>query len=311
MSLKSVARRVLGPLPQWAAVAVVAPQDAISVSLEQPGRSIDVTTNHTIASLKPLTVAIGSADGIGEVGTATLVYCDKASRRQIGFLELSRSAAASKAPKEIGLFDVDRATHRCLSWTRRHWNAQLQARAMRHNRNPHNFQMAPDAVQQLMTFYICPRPVVLVSVAEPAHSNIFPMDLIGPLGPDRFTLALRNTSVSVPAMVAARRIAVSGMGAEHKDAVYRLGEHHKKEYADWSALPFPTQLTPTFEIPAIASALFIRELAIEHSEPIGSHMFFVCRIVSERLLNDGAQLHHTAGFHQEFRKLRGDPFPLA
>lgn len=311
MSLKSVARRALGPLPQWVAVAVIAPQEAISVSLERPGHSTDVTMNHTIASLKPLTVAIGLGDGIGDVGTVTLVYRDNASRREIGFLELSRSAGTTKLPIDIGLFNVDRASHSCLSWPRRHWNAELQARAMRRNKNPHNFQMAPSAVQQLMTFYICPRPVVLVSVAEPTHSNIFPMDLIGPLGPEHFTLALRSTSISVPTMAAARRIAISAIGAEHKDAVYRLGEHHKKEFADWSTLPFPTQLTATFEIPAIASALFTRELAVEHSEPIGSHMFFVCRAVSECRLNNGAQLHHTAGFHQEFRRRRGYPFVSA
>jgi flavin reductase (DIM6/NTAB) family NADH-FMN oxidoreductase RutF len=179
---------------------------------------------------------------------------------------------------------------------------------MRRNKNPHNFLMAPDAVQQLMTFYICPRPVVLVSVSEATHSNIFPMDLIGPLGPGRFTLALRHTSISVPTMVDARRIAISGIGAEHKEAVYRLGKHHKKEFADWSTLPFPTRSTPTFGIPGIGSALSIRELAVEHSEPVGSHMFFICRIVSDCRLNDGAQLHHTTGFHQEFRRRRGDPF---
>jgi hypothetical protein len=112
-------------------------------------------------------------------------------------------------------------------------------------------------------------------------------------------------------MAAARRVAISGIGAEHKNAVYRLGEHHKKEFADWSSLGFPTQLTPVFGIPAIASALRIRELAIEHSEPIGSHMFFVCRTVSDRHMSVGPQLHHTAGFHQEFRRLHGDPFLAA
>jgi flavin reductase (DIM6/NTAB) family NADH-FMN oxidoreductase RutF len=292
-------------------VAIVAPQRAISVSLERPGRSVDVAESHTIASLKPLTVAIGLGDGIGAIETATLVYRDNASGREIGLLSIRRTAIRSAVQLNIGLFDIYGARHCCLSWPRRHWNAWLQARAMRRNKNPHNFQMAPAAVQQLMTFYICPRPVVLVSVSETAHSNVFPMDLVGPLGPECFALALRNTSISVPTMVSARRVAISGIGAEHKDAVYRLGAHHKKEFADWSGLPFPTQSTPTFGIPAIASALRVRELAIEHNELIGSNMFFVCRIVSDRQLADASQLHHTAGFHQEFRRRRGDPFPPA
>ena len=311
MALKSIVNRALGPLPQWAPVAIVPPQRAVSVSLEWPGHSVDVTENHTVASLKPLTLAIGLDTGISHPDAATLIYCDNTSGRDVGFIGIRSSGVRSIGETAIGLFEMKGVGHRCLPWPRRHWNAQLQARAMRRNKNPHNFRMAPAAVQQLMTFYICPRPVVLVSVSEPTHSNIFPMDLIGPLGSASFTLALRNTSVSVPTMVAARRLAISSIGAQHKSAVYSLGEHHRKEFADWGALGFPTQATPVFRIPAIASALRIRELAVEHSEPIGSHTFFVCRVVSDRQPTGGAQLHHTAGFYQEFRRRRGNPFPLA
>lgn len=112
-------------------------------------------------------------------------------------------------------------------------------------------------------------------------------------------------------MVESRRFAISGIGAEHKGAVYKLGEHHKGAFADWRALPFPTIPTETFGIPAVASALWIRELSVQHSEQIGSHTFFVCRVVSELQLSGGSQLHHTAGFHQEFRRRRGIPFAMA
>jgi flavin reductase (DIM6/NTAB) family NADH-FMN oxidoreductase RutF len=311
MSLRSVARRALGPLPQWSPVAIAPPQNAVAVSLEWPGGSRDVTENQTVASLKPLTLAIGLDDGIGSVAAATLVYRDGASNRNVGVIGIRRSAVRTVGYASIGLFEVDRASQRCLSWPRRHWNSWLQARAMRRNKNPHNFEMAPAAVQQLMTFYIAPRPVVLVSVSEPAHSNIFPMDLIGPLGSACFTLALRSTSVSIPTMVSARRIAISGIGAEHKNAIYQLGEHHKKGFADWAALSFPTRPTPVFGIPAVSTALRVRELAVEHSEAIGSHVFFVCRTVSDSQPTDGPQLHHTAGFYQEFRRRRGNPFPSA
>ena len=311
MSLKSVSKLVLRPLPQWAPVGIAPPQQAISVSLDGGGRSLDVTQHQTIASLRPLMVAVGLGGGLAEAAMATLVYRDEASGKELGLVSLRRSAVRSTAAGDIALFAITGAEQRCLSWPRRPWNAWLQARAIRRNTNPHNFQMTPAAVQQLMTFYICPRPVVLVSVSEATHSNVFPMDLIGPLGAGSFTLALRSTSVSVPTMVAARRVVLSGIGAEHKDKVYKLGEHHKKAHADWNGLPFPAVPSETFRIPAIASALWIRELQIEESEPIGSHMFFVCRIVSERQLAKGVQLHHTAGFHQEFRRRRGMPFAPA
>jgi len=310
VSFKSAVKPWVRPLPQWAAIGLASPQDAILATLEWAGRSVDATRNHTIASLKPLAVAIGLIDGM-DPARAVLAYRDKVSGKELGHIRLKRSFTRTIAGRPIGVFDVDKADHCCLSWPQRPWNAGLQARAMRRNTNPHNFQMTPEAVQQLMTFYICPRPVVLVSICESTHSNIFPMDLIGPLANDCFTLALRNTSISVPTMVRARRIVLSGAPAGLKDTAYRLGEHHRRGFADWDSLPFPVMPSETFGIPAVASALWIRELAVLHSEEIGSHTFFVCRIVSERHHASGPQLHHTAGFHQEFRRRRGIPFPSA
>lgn len=311
MSLKSAVKPWLRPLPQWAAVGIEHPQQAISVSLEWSGYSGDATTNHTIASLRPLAVAIGLSDLPTTPAQATLAYRDAETGKEIGYVHLCHSADRSVAGTPIGFYNIDRADQRCLHWPQRPLNAWLQSRAIRRNSNPHNFQMTPQAVQQLMTFYICPRPVVLVSVLEATHSNIFPMDLIGPLASSSFTLALRSTSVSVRTIVASRRLAISGIGAEHKNAVYKLGDHHKRAFADWNSLPFPMTPSDTFGIPAVASALWIRELAIQHSEEIGSHTFFVCRIVTERQLSRGPQLHHTAGFHQEFRRRKRIPFPLA
>ena len=59
----------------------------------------------------------------------------------------------------------------------------------------------------------------------------------------------------------------------------------------------------------MAAALRIRELAIVHSQEIGSHTLFLCRIVSDEQLAEGTQLHHTAGFHQAYR--RRQRMPLA
>jgi hypothetical protein len=270
-----------------------------------------VTENHTVASLQPLTVAVRLDDATQDLKSGKLSFTDAEAPEPIGSLQLSRVATRNSGGAPIGLFHIVGADHRCLAWPRRPWNAMLQARAIRSYRKPHNFYMPPTDVQKLMIFYICPRPVVLVSVSEESHSNLFPMDLIGPMASGYFTLALRSTSVSVPVMAKARRIAISGMRAEHKDFVYSLGEHHKKQFVAWDALPLPVVVTETLKLPAIGSALWIRELAIENSEVVGSHMFFTCRVVSERHLSTGLQLHHTAGFHQEFRRRRGKPFPAA
>ena len=51
----------------------------------------------------------------------------------------------------------------------------------------------------------------------------------------------------------------------------------------------------------------VRELTIVHSQEIGSHTLFLGRIAADEDLAEGTQLHHTAGFHQAYRRRQGMP----
>jgi flavin reductase (DIM6/NTAB) family NADH-FMN oxidoreductase RutF len=302
---KNWIRPYLRPLPQWSTVAVAHPQQAVTAILHWDGKSADVTADHTVASLVPLVIATSLDAGQHPV----LEYRDSATGRLLGMLRLARTASVATEKTSIILYHVAAGEHRCLGWPLRPWNAWLQNRLMLKNRSPQHFAPEPAAVQQLMIAYLCPRPVVLVSVDTTDHQNIFPMDLIGPLERSGFfSLALRSTNVSVPVMRETRRVALSGMPATMKAVVYKLAEHHRQPLKDWTALPFPIRPSHTFEIPVVTAALRIQELAIEHSQEVGSHVFFLCRVVSEENLAESDQLHHTAGFHQAYRHRRGTPF---
>jgi flavin reductase (DIM6/NTAB) family NADH-FMN oxidoreductase RutF len=303
--LKDWIRPFVRPLPQWSTVAVEAPSKAVTASLRWDGISADVTTDHTVASLKPLTIATSLDAGQRPV----LEYRDNATGKLLGVLQLIRSGSVSAEQTSLALYHVEAGEHHCLGWPRRPWNEWLQNRLMLKHHSPQRLSMRPDAVQQLMIAYLCPRPVVLVSLGVQGHQNIFPMDLIGPLKRSGlFSLALRSTNVSEPVMRETRRVVLSNMPAAMKDAVYKLSEHHKQAPSDWSGLPFPVRASQTFGIPAVAAALRIQELAIVHSEEIGSHTFFLAHVVSEESLAEGTQLHHTAGFHQAYRQRRNMPF---
>lgn len=298
-------RPYVRPLPQWSTVAVAPPQQVVTTTLRWDGKSADVTADHTVASLMPLVIATSLDAGQHPV----LEYRDSATGRLLGILRLARTASVATEKTSIILYHVAAGEHRCLGWPLRPWNAWLQNRLMLKNRSPQHFAPEPAAVQQLMIAYLCPRPVVLVSVDAPGHQNIFPMDLIGPLERSGlFSLALRNTNVSVPVMREVRRVALSGIPATMKTVVYKLAEHHKQPLLDWKALPFPVRLSREFGIPAVAAALRIQELTIVHSQEVGSHTLFLGRIVSDENLAEGAQLHHTAGFYQAYRRRRGTPF---
>ncbi len=301
-------RPFLRPLPQWSAVAVAAPQDFVTAILRGSGKPQDATADHTVASLIPLVIA--SSLDAGE--RPRLEYRDNATGKLLGVLRLARTTDIASTERPLVFHRIASGEQHCLRWPLRPWNAWLQNRAMLKNRKPHDFFMEPETVQQLMISYLCPRPVVLVSVAAGDHRNIFPMDLIGPLQSSGcFSLALRSTNVSVPFMREVRRVVLSSMPAAMKAEVYKLGGHHKQLLGDWTTLPFPVRPSREFGIPYAAAALHVRELEILETREIGSHTFFLGRIVSDEHMADGAQLHHTAGFHQAYRRRHGKPFEQA
>src|SRR5262249_45494887 len=161
-----------------------------------------------------------------------LQFVDRELARTIGVLQLRHRHNWTTAGADIGLFDVLRGAHRCAGWPRRAWDSWMYRRAARHAR-PENRIWLPAAVRQLMIFYLCPRPVFFVSVDDGEHSNVFPMDLVGPLPPERLTLALRNTSPSVETMKNTRRVALGDVPGTACQIAYQLGAHHKKQQIDW------------------------------------------------------------------------------
>lgn len=298
-------RPFVRPLPQWSPIAMAPPQPFVTAVLRWDAGSADVTSDHTVASLKPLVISTSCDAG----QRAALEYRDQATGKLLGILQLVRTASVAAEGTSLALYNVTAGEHRCLSQPRRSWNTWLQNRAMLKSRGSHSFGMEPAAAQQLMIAYLCPRPVVLVSIDAPGHRNIFPMDLIGPLQRSGFfSLALRSTNVSIPAMRETRRVALSGVPAKLKATVYKLAEHHKRPLEDWNGLSFPVRPSRKFGIPVVADALRVQELTIVHSREIGSHTLFLGHVVSDENPAEGMQLHHTAGFHQAWRRRLLAPF---
>ena len=315
LGLRTDLRRWVRGLPQWSPVALRQPQNAVEVRLSTAREEFDVTCGAVVAALRPLTLAVGLnaqlLSALTDHPRPQLHFVDRESRRAVGELQLQSVRNWNAPGVPLGLFEIRNGTQRCVPWPYRPWNQWLQNRAMRRNADPHNFFMPPEAVQQQMIFYICPRPVVLVSVDDGSHSNLFPMDLIGPVSADRFTLALRSTSQSVPTMKSARRVALSDIPARHHAAAYKLGIHHKNVKVDWDQLPFEIQRSRDFSLPYPAIALRVREMEILDFDTIGSHTFFVTRVVSEHSLAEDPQFFHTSGIYQHFRHRNGRPFPRA
>jgi flavin reductase (DIM6/NTAB) family NADH-FMN oxidoreductase RutF len=302
-------------LPQWSPVALQQPQQAVQVRMSSASGELDVTRYVVVAALNPLTLAIAGNDrtcsALEDHSGPQLHFVDLESGRTVGQLHLKHLRNWDTSGITLGLFEVRNGTQCCVRWPYRSWNRWLQNRAMRKSTDPGNFSMPPEAVQQLMIFYICPRPVVLVSVDDGSHSNVFPMDLIGPVSADRFTLALRSTSQSVETMKTARRVVLADIPGSARSIAYKLGAHHKKVKVDWDKLPFSIRRSLNFALPYPDIALRVREVEILDFDTIGSHTFFVTRIASELEIAEAPRFFHTSGIYQHYRTRTGNPFVAA
>ncbi len=308
-------KRYLRPLPQWAAIGACPAQDRVRVWLRAGGGSFDVSENHVVAALNPLTIALGLDGSLQQVidrdHGPCLDFSEGHSGARLASLYLRYEGTLRLGTTELALFQVRSHRQRCVRWPYRTWNGWLQDRAARRNTDPANFAMTRESQQQIMIFYILPRPVVLVSVEHAGHVNIFPMDLIGPVSSDRFTLALRSTSRSIDSMKVCRRVAISDVGADDVQLAHALGRHHRQAITDFSTLPFAIERSPLFWLPVPAIALRIRELEILDFAAVGSHTLFVCREVSEHRMRDGLPLCHTSGIYQHFRSRKRRPLTSA
>jgi flavin reductase (DIM6/NTAB) family NADH-FMN oxidoreductase RutF len=245
-----------------------------------------------MAQAKPLTLKLAESDPSAGV---------------LGCLELNFQQALPVDGGHLGLFAVNRQANYCLppllllqrAYLQRAWQRRAEGK-----RNPYNFRMSEPDLRAHYVFYICPRPVVLVSCSFEGANNLFPMDLLGPVQGDCFLLALRSTSPAIRLMAGSRRLALSAMPVALTPVVYALGRHHQQETIAWSDLPFASQPSAEWGLPIPEPALAVREVWVEQVQVVGSHTLFVTRTrrCTTRPAHPGAglQLHHISGLYQAY-----------
>ncbi len=305
--MKALLRRALN-LPRYGAVALNDPQHSVEVSLEGLERPRDVTRNNVVAALRPFTVAIMLENGTTlDNRKLRLCFRGRTSGRSLGVLHLKPAGAIPLEGRLLCLFEIAECENYCVSQLqlltydiREEWRADRRQR-----RNPHNFRMTHPDIRASHVFYICPRPVVLVTVEHEGAGNMFPMDLIGPFPRDLigpfprdligpfprdligttdspwFSMALRLTSPAVELMKQSRRMVLTSAPFSYKDVAYKLGEHHRKARIDWGTLPFATRPSAQFGLPVAEAGLRVREVRVEEWHTVGSHMLFLTSVVSD------------------------------
>ena len=305
---------VLGPanVPQQCVLGIRDPQSEVSVWLEGAGVPLDVTHNNVMVSANPLTIAIGLENtsplmGPRKSGLALRFREMRGERRLLGEIRLRMAEATALEDEQLCLFETRGCSNYCVPqvrlWIRYLDHAYRKWKSERGHAP--GSQIRTSELRSVFAFYICPRPVGLVSVVHENAGNIFPMDLIGPVGTRHFVLALHNTSAPLRLMAQSRRVALSSVPIEQSSRAFELGRNHKQPAVDFGGLPFPTMPSESFGLPVPRFSLRTRELQIETIRRLETHTLFAGTIVRDQRHTDGPQMFQVHGFYQAWRLREG------
>ena len=301
----AVKRIVLGKLnqPQQCNIGIPDPQPEIRVWLHGIGAPRDVTFAHSIACASPFTICIGGGaspcDRTPGKRLALQFRERDAEKRLLAELALRHTDTLLTKGPALALFQVEGCKNYCLPkarlWAHYLHLAYLQSRSKSHIR------MTAREAHAMIAAFICPRPVMLVSAVSGNRSNLFPMNLLGNLGDGYFAFALDSSRLAAPLVADAGSVALSGIPMEHSEVARQLGKNHKRETISWNQLPFPTKPSSAFSIPVPCFASRVIELQIETTHHLGSHTFFVARVIRDERHHDGAQFFMVHGIYQSWR----------
>ena len=300
----SVDFRLFGP------VGMPSPQHEIRVQLCGLGPPRDVTYENVIAASRPHTVGIGLEDGSevrgGPGSRAVLRFRERdGERRLLGAIDLAWTDSIDFHDARIILFRSGKCRNYCLPrhllwrqylrWAVHRWRTRGSSASSDH-------ELSTREVHAMFAFFICPRPVYLVSAAHGGQSNIVPMDLLGTVGAGRFSLALKHASSAVPLLQRSRRAALCSVPFAQTDMVYSFGKNHLTPVFDWDRAPFGANRSPKFGLPVPDFSFRVRELEVEEVRDLGSHLFFVCRIVADRCWAGGDEFFESHAFYKAWKQ---------
>lgn len=304
-------------LPQAFTIGLVEPHGEITVWLHGMGSPIDVTRRHSMACADPFTVCIAFDEQEKvtepEFGRLSLKFCERDGQRQVlGEISFNGKRTASMMPggSRLILFEARSSANYCLPKARILAHYLLHRYSLWRKVDSAGIKMSFLERRAVMVMFIRPHPVVLVSIESEAGGNIFPMNIMGDLGQNYFAFALKNSRLAARLVEHAGRVALSDVPLSQTPLAYRLGANHGKQAIDWNELPFATKVSAKLKIPVPVFALRVREMEIEKIHNLGSHTFFVARIIHDERFAEDVGLCIVHGFYQAWR-LKGHRKELA
>lgn len=257
----------------------------------------------------PFTICIGfdweeSALTSGDANLVLRFHEQAAEHELLGEIALRFTSSLQVGSQTLCFFQVAAYQNHCLP--RRYlWTRSLRESFRRRPSKDGEVAITARENRAMAVFYICPRPVVLVSVIEGQTGNMFPMNVMGPIGGGYFAFGLNSTRSAAPLVGRAGRVLLSSIPFEQASVASSLRGNHRKSDIDWSQLPFATIKPDGTEVPIPEFALRIREMQVEAVHKLGSHTLFVAKTIRDQRLGDGPEFFVAHGLYCAWRQRKG------
>jgi flavin reductase (DIM6/NTAB) family NADH-FMN oxidoreductase RutF len=292
-------------LPQEFFLGLADPQIEITVWLCGMSTPVDVTWRHSMACAAPFTICIAFDEGgkpwEEDLGNLSLRFCERDGQRLLGEICLKLATIIPAVGLQLVLFEAQSSANYCLPtlrlWAHYLFHSYVQWQTV----DTSVMRMSFLERRAAMVMFIRPHPVSLVSLVDDAGGNIFPMNIMGDLGNGYFAFALKDSRRAAHLVERVGRIAVSSVPLSQAPLAYQLAVNHTKEFIEWDELPFATKVSATFNIPVPVFTQRVREMKVETIHSIGSHTFFVARIISDVTFSKRPGLCVIHGFYQAWR----------
>jgi hypothetical protein len=258
--------------------------------LEFDGKVVDVSQSHWLLCIEPLVFGVWIGRGAAPDGPCQLRFSDAALIR----LELMHRI--EEAGGVLLLLKVKRCRLFQLDPIRR-W--------VLYHRYYRRDKMSYDRFKGFVAAYSHPRRVRLISFREENEYNIFPMDLLGEVpAQNKYVFGLRHTNRTLQGIIATGRIVVCEVPAEYEDVVYKLGKHHSTSPPALEELPFKVKCTGDYGFYYPAWVQGYKEVRIQQTFNMGSHMLLWGQVEGEEKVNEGDDHSYLIHFLQYLHSAR-------
>jgi flavin reductase (DIM6/NTAB) family NADH-FMN oxidoreductase RutF len=273
---------------------------------------IDISENHWVLCLEPIVIGIWIENkeqltALDKKTDYTIYFNDsdngdkKNTRRNtVAILNLSFFDKIQESKGSLFLLRMRKSTIFHLNFI------QTFLLYFKYYKKPH---LSFKKLKSFVSAYSYPRKVRVVSFRNDDYYNIFPMDLLGDIRQcNRCVFGLRHTNVALSKIMETGKLVISEISFEHKDIIYQLGKHHSSVPPSLDLLPFKVTTSENFEFYIPEWVESYKEIRIEKTINLGSHMLLWGEVVNQKTLKTHAShlyhIHFLLYLHQKKKGFR-------